>query len=122
LHLLFSRLLPCPALLFSCPSGPRDPPDLHFSLHDALPILPPHTHALDRRERRRRLPPRNAQSPRQPQAALHRGPTLPGRRGVDRDRKSTRPELQSRFDLVCRLLLEKKNTNTHCNSNTTNQL
>src|SRR5699024_12702586 len=24
------------------------------------------------------------------------------------DRKSTRPELQSRFDLVCRLLLEKK--------------
>src|SRR5207249_10308875 len=28
-----------------------------------------------------------------------------------RDRKSTRSELQSRFDLVCRLLLEKKNHN-----------
>src|SRR5207249_5138712 len=28
--------------------------------------------------------------------------------GDSRDRKSTRPELQSRFDLVCRLLLEKK--------------
>src|SRR3712207_7506955 len=27
----------------------------------------------------------------------------------DRDRKSTRPELQSRQYLVCRLLLEKKN-------------
>src|SRR3712207_4042457 len=30
-----------------------------------------------------------------------------------RDRKSTRPELQSRQYLVCRLLLEKK-TNFHC--------
>src|SRR5699024_12415660 len=27
---------------------------------------------------------------------------------VDQDRKSTTSELQSRFDLVCRLLLEKK--------------
>src|SRR5437867_7359041 len=35
----------------------------------------------------------------------------PGKRFIQmvaRDRKST-PELQSRFDLVCRLLLEKKN-------------
>ena len=29
--------------------------------------------------------------------------------GMDADRKSTRSELQSHHDLVCRLLLEKKN-------------
>src|SRR5699024_12423908 len=31
-------------------------------------------------------------------------------KGVIEDRKSTTSELQSRFDLVCRLLLEKKKT------------
>src|SRR3712207_7720816 len=38
-------------------------------------------------------------------------PGVGGRRGgaPARDRKSTRPELQSRQYLVCRLLLEKKN-------------
>src|SRR5579871_2991543 len=33
------------------------------------------------------------------------------------DRKSTRPELQSRRDLVCRLLLEKKKNKNEENSN-----
>src|SRR3989449_8334176 len=38
---------------------------------------------------------------------------LPERSMVVEDRKSTRPELQSRLHLVCRLLLEKKKTNMH---------
>src|SRR3712207_8682268 len=38
--------------------------------------------------------------------------------GHPQDRKSTRPELQSRQYLVCRLLLEKKKNNSHT-SNTT---
>src|SRR5437867_5034171 len=35
------------------------------------------------------------------------------RSGQPSDRKSTRSELQSPYDLVCRLLLEKKNKNEH---------
>src|SRR5260221_528017 len=35
---------------------------------------------------------------------------------AEEDRKSTRPELQSHSDLVCRLLLEKKKTATACRS------
>src|SRR5437868_8946620 len=37
-------------------------------------------------------------------------PLRPGREQVDRSEEHT-SELQSRFDLVCRLLLEKKKTN-----------
>src|SRR5207249_7608749 len=48
---------------------------------------------------------------------LRRGPNhldparLPAPTGMDRSEEHT-SELQSRFDLVCRLLLEKKKTNT----------
>src|SRR5437868_13255324 len=49
--------------------------------------------------------------PREPARAPRRtrsGPTGPGRRGRSEEHTS---ELQSRFDLVCRLLLEKKKKN-----------
>src|SRR5207249_10390027 len=58
-----------------------------LSLHDALPIC---HHSLDRRARRAR------------------GPHHSRGAGGVRDRKEHTSELQSRFDLVCRLLLEKK--------------
>src|SRR5207249_8626884 len=58
-----------------------------LSLHDALPIYP-----------RRRLPRRPPQ------------PRPQGEEALDRPRRSEEhtSELQSRFDIVCRLLLEKK--------------
>src|SRR3712207_8303416 len=80
-----------------------------LSLHDALPILARAAPGEVRRHRRRR----------------HPRPVLPGqRRAVDPrarprpglplrgDRKEHTSELQSRQYLVCRLLLEKKKTNT----------
>src|SRR6266704_7075563 len=61
-----------------------------LSLHDALPI------------------------------SRHRSgyPGRPGPGGLDRAARSEEhtSELQSRFDLVCRLLLEKKNHNIHVDS------
>src|SRR3712207_7918548 len=57
-----------------------------------------------RRPRRRAAPP-----PRRPRRVRSRRGGRHGR--VGEDRKSTRPELQSRQYLVCRLLLEKKKNN-----------
>src|SRR3712207_7927302 len=60
-------------------------------------------------ERRRRAAQHEARSP--PPARLRRcrgGGRVRGRGQLGGDRKSTRPELQSRQYLVCRLLLEKK--------------
>src|SRR5699024_12565941 len=88
---------------------------LPLSLHDALPIL----HRGARRDRGRARP--GAQ---QPPAGQHlttsTGGLLPDLRGAGRRRggadrlgpsrsEEHTSELQSRFDLVCRLLLEKKN-------------
>src|SRR5438105_7375583 len=54
-------------------------------------------------------PSRCGEEPQQPRGAVSRA-----RRVCEgRDRKSTRPELQSRVDLVCRLLLEKKKQKQH---------
>src|SRR5438067_6394581 len=76
-----------------------------LSLHDALPI--------------------SVAPARSPWGAPPASPDTPGRRscwGVHRTPSSSRrtsrseehtSELQSRFDLVCRLLLEKKNKNNH---------
>src|SRR5580693_8143635 len=60
-----------------------------LSLHDALPICPTASPALKPRS-----------------ACACTGCTKSG--SCRSDRKSTRPELQSQFHLVCRLLLEKK--------------
>src|SRR2546428_1838383 len=67
-----------------------------LSLHDALPIS---RKRFDSRERRRR-----GQRPRW----LH---AEPGRSVRARRSEEHTSELQSRSDLVCRLLLEKKKTN-----------
>src|SRR5206468_11814839 len=85
-----------------------------LSLHDALPIS-----ARGRRERRGHGKPRRRQ--RREEGGRHRD-AVPGHRSDERgthpnDARSSRSdrseehtsELQSRSDLVCRLLLEKKN-------------
>src|SRR5699024_12648393 len=106
--------------LCSLPSSPTHPtPPL--SLHDALPISPPTPHGGKVDDPRQRTP-----QPRRPSTA---DPTLPyptDRTGRSRDGHLSRvrvevgesmattrseehtSELQSRFDLVCRLLLEQQ--------------
>src|SRR5699024_12691763 len=70
------------------------PPEIYtLSLHDALPIC------RWPRQRRGRPPGRRSCS-------------CSWRRSPGRSEEHT-SELQSRFDLVCRLLLEKKNRNSH---------
>src|SRR5699024_11298921 len=73
-----------------------------LSLHDALPISP--TAPSPRRGRRRRRPGRAAGV----SVPSHVRPDRCPRRSRYRSEEHT-SELQSRFDLVCRLLLEKKN-------------
>src|SRR5438105_14110903 len=86
--------LPC--LSFSFFFNDTATPDIYtLSLHDALPIFRPHVRA-----RVAALPVRQGARP-------------PGR-GAELDRgvrsEEHTSELQSRVDLVCRLLLEKKKT------------
>src|SRR5207248_9865948 len=102
---------------FNCFSNHSDTPKTHtLSLHDALPISP----APSRNPGRSTRPPRgrSAQSP--PPAARHpstsrrarsRRPSAPpdGSPPLPRSEEHT-SELQSPYDLVCRLLLEKKKT------------
>src|SRR5699024_12065819 len=81
------------------------PPDLYpLSLHDALPIYPPHRPRLrgelgrtDRPQLRQGLRHRH----------LNPAPRHQPGEYLRRSEEHT-SELQSRFDLVCRLLLEKK--------------
>src|SRR5690606_41344403 len=99
--------------LFTAPSSA----DLQsLALHDALPIWPP-SRTSARPSPRSPARPRQIRSPR-PTAAIpwHRPPRPPP---VPTARPSRPPharseehtsELQSRENLVCRLLLEKKNT------------
>src|SRR5207249_10907555 len=105
--------------LFSLPPPP--PPQIYtLSLHDALPI----SDRLPARARRERAalrhllvasklaPPARLRGHLRPQH--HRRQRLDLRGGPGRERRARRrseehtSELQSRFDLVCRLLLEKK--------------
>src|SRR5699024_12769824 len=83
----------CPPFLFN------DTPPTHIytlSLHDALPISPGSP------------PPRTGRSPPPPPGVQsRRWPPWPRRWSWTRSEEHT-SELQSRFDLVCRLLLEKK--------------
>src|SRR5699024_12817252 len=90
-------LCPCtspaivPLFFFTAPA----PPDIYtLSLHDALPIFPGSW--------RRWRPCRRSRTRSRSTAVL------PGRWRPARSEEHT-SELQSRFDLVCRLLLEKKN-------------
>src|SRR5207249_11238398 len=102
---------------------PPPPPPTHtLSLHDALPISRPRRAAQAGRARlrlrasaprdgadRRHAPPSRAQHLR---GARARGARVPPGGSVGRSSRVARSEehtseLQSRFDLVCRLLLEK---------------
>src|SRR5690606_42088265 len=75
-----------------------------LSLHDALPILLQQRHVVPLTERNQH--PLDA-------ARLHRDLPVAQHRGdVDRSEEHT-SELQSRENLVCRLLLEKKKCMTH---------
>src|SRR5690606_41701482 len=91
---------------FSCSA---DPPPLHSFLHDALPISRRHRRSGDRRGRPRARP-RSAVGAQRVRACRGR-PTLAFRRVAraiaERSEEHT-SELQSRENLVCRLLLEKK--------------
>src|SRR5437868_12329051 len=87
--------------------NPPAPPEIYtLSLHDALPILGRARPVLLRHQqdavRRRQRPPPDARV-----RDLHVTPVQPDRRRPRRSEEHT-SELQSRFDLVCRLLLEKK--------------
>src|SRR5438067_1267560 len=78
-----------------------------LSLHDALPIL---AGARRRGARRGRSPDRYrsaTEDARNCRGLRSVGPARAGASGSERSEEHT-SELQSRFDLVCRLLLEKK--------------
>src|SRR5438067_11353365 len=79
--------------------APATPEIYTLSLHDALPICP----LLDDPERARH------DRGRLPRLPVRRS-THDGRERLERSEEHT-SELQSRFDLVCRLLLEKTNEN-----------
>src|SRR5699024_11463281 len=110
--LLFLTILPLtPSLFFFCTA--HSPPPLYpLSLHDALPIpqqwpgQPPQTQAPQGWPAQPSQPPQNApgQWANPPQ---NQGGSIP------RSEEHT-SELQSRFDLVCRLLLEKKKRSDNC--------
>src|SRR5699024_12783992 len=104
------------SVLFLCPLSPS-PPIYTLSLHDALPIS-----ARGCRSPARCTAPSCASwgLPARAVPARRRRGSRPGGTGRDRAEAGTDPadrarseehtsELQSRFDLVCRLLLEKKN-------------
>src|SRR5690606_42084660 len=89
------------------------------SLHDALPIFP---YATDLMEvtlptvARARRPPGSPDDRTAHRAARARGRAVPGRTATAERRRSEEhtSELQSRENLVCRLLLEKKKAVAHC--------
>src|SRR5699024_12589246 len=97
-------------LLFSLPSffffTATAPTELYtLSLHDALPISPRERRLLAQIERATRQPLTSSTLGSNSEEFLMREPERPARRERSEEHTS---ELQSRFDLVCRLLLEKK--------------
>src|SRR5699024_12526030 len=104
------------SFLYLFPFPPPPPPEFYtLSLHDALPISSTPRLRPDIRRKQR--------TPGQPYPQ-HRRPH-PLRNRLARSEEHT-SELQSRFDLVCRLLLEKKKRKKsyHCSirsSNTRNK-
>src|SRR5207249_12157468 len=108
------------------PSSPPFPfhapsPTHHYplSLHDALPISRRSRFEGSRSSTQLPAPSRRARDHQQHvrRARPGRPRSRPSRRiGACRSEEHT-SELQSRFDLVCRLLLEKKNKNKNNNTN-----
>src|SRR5690606_39576996 len=98
-------------LLVSSSTAPATTPAYPLSLHDALPIYQRAVRGRGVRLLAPSAPPLHAA--RQADAGQQGGHAdgQPGRRVAEVDRKSNTSELQSRENLVCRLLLEKKNTN-----------
>src|SRR5437868_7582605 len=92
-------------LLFGVSLRGSPPPKIYtLSLHDALPILfSSHSSLMALPYGRLTLIPSSR--------ATTIGPVYAGRRTPVRSEEHT-SELQSRFDLVCRLLLEKKKNST----------
>src|SRR5699024_12847612 len=97
---------------------PPPPPLAPLSLHDALPIYLSRPGAVRAPDLVHRIPSRaRPRTPPAPRGDPGTSRSAPGRiRRLDRARlrrsEEHTSELQSRFDLVCRLLLEKKNKNT----------
>src|SRR5699024_12387905 len=94
-----------PLLSLSPPAAP--PASYTLSLHDALPIC----HIDSCSDRTRWFHPDWSSAPERPRSAAIRRSAF--RRPIAQDWRRSRSEehtseLQSRFDLVCRLLLEKK--------------
>src|SRR5207249_11645667 len=93
----------------------HDPPPTQnytLSLHDALPISPHHRGRGSARTSSPFGPRRRAASPpRCGSPGTRRPPSRRGTAGLDVRSEEHTSELQSRFDLVCRLLLEKKKNN-----------
>src|SRR5438067_3605139 len=89
-HQLITSTYLCPYFFFFITTPPNQIYTL--SLHDALPISArtSRCRARSRSRCRSQRPPRTSSSPARPRSEEHTS------------------ELQSRFDLVCRLLLEKK--------------
>src|SRR5206468_11689955 len=86
-------------------NDPPTPALYTLSLHDALPISPLHARAAPGCPRRSRV--RDLRQP--PRGRLRRHRREGSRRGrLHRRSEEHTSELQSRSDLVCRLLLEKK--------------
>src|SRR5207249_8147667 len=86
-----------------------------LSLHDALPILPsksaqPLSHSP---------PALSIPSASAPSTATTPSPLIPNCESPSSRSEEHTSELQSRFDLVCRLLLEKKKYTKHINQYTT---
>src|SRR3712207_7870601 len=81
-----------------------------LSLHDALPILPTMHLAAERDQRRVADPRREEQQRRPPHPRATRRLAGTGVAAVRVRSEEHTSELQSRQYLVCRLLLEKKNT------------
>src|SRR5690606_41717388 len=100
---LYRFLPPLYSLLLCFFTPPATTAIYTLSLHDALPIFPARGgRAYLRPARRQGLRP-----PRRPRRLAHRGAHRLQRRPPGRSEEHT-SELQSRENLVCRLLLEKK--------------
>src|SRR5699024_12338722 len=111
-----SRTLLSVAYLMLCVHGPRPPRDLHsFPTRRSSDLYLPTQAKSIATKVRQAAPPHSDALRRGPRpTTLLRHVSTRRREMVGRSEEHT-SELQSRFDLVCRLLLEKKKTSTQRN-------